>query len=104
MKPYTAFGALMALTLFSGAALAGPIETACNRSDRKAANRPVCNCIQQVADMTLHSTDQRRAAQFFKDPDKAHETWMSKSSRDDAFWDRYKQFGAYAEQYCAASS
>lgn len=85
-------------------AMAGPIEKACNKSDRRAASRPVCNCIQQVADMTLQSSDQRRAAEFFKNPDKAHSTWMSKSDRDDAFWERYKQFGAYAEQYCATTS
>lgn len=104
MKPFLVFSAALALSLLSGAAFAGPIEKACNRSDRKAANRPVCNCIQQVADMTLQNTDQRRAAKFFTNPDKAHAAWMSKSSRDDAFWDRYKQFGAYAERYCSSNS
>jgi hypothetical protein len=54
--------------------------------------------------MTLQNTDQRRAAKFFTNPDKAHAAWMSKSSRDDAFWDRYKQFGAYAERYCSSNS
>ena len=95
--------AALAALLFAvaGAAHAGPIEQACNRSDRKAASPPVCNCIQQVANKTLPSGDQRRAAQFFSDPDKAHSAWMSKTSRDDAFWERYKQFGSYAEQYCA---
>jgi hypothetical protein len=89
------------LSVIAGAAHAGPIEQACNKSNRKAANAPVCNCIQQVANMTLPGTDQRRAAQFFKDPDKAHSTWMAQNNRDDAFWERYKQFGSYAEQYCA---
>jgi hypothetical protein len=97
-------GLALALICVGSAMLAGPIEKACNKSDRKAANRPVCNCIQQVADMTLQGTDQRRAAEFFKNPDKAHSAWMSKSGRDDAFWERYKQFGAYAEQYCAQAS
>ncbi|MDZ7905668.1 MAG: hypothetical protein U5N55_07800 [Cypionkella sp.] len=101
---YIRSGLALALILASGAALAGPIETACNKSSRKAASRPLCNCIQQIADQTLANADQRRAAEFFKNPDKAHATWVSKTGRDDAFWERYKQFGSYAEQYCAGSA
>lgn len=89
-----------ALSVLSGMAAAGPIEKACNRSDRKAANRQLCGCIQQVADQTLRGADQRRAAAFFKDPEKAHKVWMSKSSGDDAFWERYKAFSAQAQVYC----
>lgn len=88
------------LAVLSSVAMAGPIEKACNRSDRKASNRSLCDCIQQVADMTLSNSDQRRAATFFKDPEKAHKVWMSKSRGDDAFWDRYKAFGEQAEAYC----
>lgn len=97
-------GAVMAallLPLMQTAALAGPIERACLRSDRDAANRSICSCIQQVADMTLRNGDQRRAAKFFSDPDRAHETWLSQRASDDAFWERYKNFGATAEAYCA---
>ena len=79
---------------------AGPIERACMASDR-GGNRSLCSCIQQAADMTLSGGDQRRAAKFFKDPDRAHATWVSQSASDDAFWDRYKQFGETAEAYCA---
>ena len=93
----------LALALFSTAAMAGPIERACNKSDRKAANRSLCGCIQSAADMTLSNSDQRRAVSFFKDPDKAHKVWMSKSRGDDAFWDRYKAFGAQAEAMCGGS-
>lgn len=85
----------------AGAAAAGPIESACNRSDRDAANRALCDCIQQVADFTLRSTDQRRVAGFFKDPEKAQDVKMSKRGADDAFWDRYKAFSEQAEAYCA---
>lgn len=92
------------LSLGATAASAGPIEQACNRSSRDAASPPVCNCIQQAADATLRSADQRRAAQLINDPDKAHKTWLSQNNRDDAFWERYKQFGAMAEQYCTAQS
>ena len=93
-------GAVLALG-FAGAALAGPVETACNRSDRDAASRSLCNCIGQVADQTLRGADQRRAAAFFRDPEKAHKAWMSKRDSDDAFWERYKAFGAQAEASCA---
>ncbi len=82
-------------------ASAGPIQSACLRSDRDAANRALCSCIQQVADMTLRGADQRRAAKFFADPDKANETWLSQRASDDAFWERYKAFGQTAEAYCA---
>lgn len=93
--------ATLALSTIPMQAAAGPIERACMRSDRDAANRQVCSCIQQVADMTLRNGDQRRAAKFFADPDRAHETWMSQRASDDAFWERYKNFGATAEAYCA---
>lgn len=98
--PLAAFAAL-ALPLFATSAAAGPIQTACMRSDRDAANRSLCACIQQVADMTLAGSDQRRAAKFFADPDKANDTWLSQRASDDAFWERYKNFGTTAEAYCA---
>lgn len=92
-------GALLALALPLAAA-AGPIEKACNRSERQASNRALCGCIQQVADQTLKSGDQRRAAKFFKDPDQAQKVRMSKSDNDNEFWSRYKNFGEMAEAYC----
>ena len=93
--------AVVSLPLFSTLAAAGPIEKACLRSDRPGATRAMCGCIQQAADQTLSNADQRRAASFFKDPDKANTVWLSKSDKDDAFWERYKNFGATAEAYCA---
>jgi hypothetical protein len=93
--------AALLLSLSATGAQAGPIQSACLRSDRDAANRSLCSCIQQVADMTLVGSDQRRAAKFFSDPDKANETWLSQRASDDAFWDRYKNFGQTAEAYCA---
>jgi hypothetical protein len=82
-------------------AQAGAIERACNNSDRDAANRSVCACIQQVADMSLSNSDQRRAAGFFNNPDKAQDVRLSDTSRDDEFWSRYTAFGEQAEAYCA---
>lgn len=95
------FGAAFAVAVFPLAALAGPIEGACLKSDRKAVSRSLCGCIQQVADMTLTGADQRRAAGFFRDPDQAQNVRMSKSDSDNAFWARYRSFGDMAEAYCA---
>lgn len=94
--------AMVSVPLFPLQSIAGPIETACLRSGRDAANRAVCGCIQEVADMVLRGADQRRAAKFFRDPNLAHSVWISQKPSDDAFWDRYKQFGEMAEAYCAA--
>ncbi len=100
MKSYLFATAVAAsFAVFSGVAEAGPIEKACMASDR-GGNRSLCGCIQQAADMTLSGGDQRRAAKFFKDPEAAHATWVSQSSSDDAFWERYKSFGQTAEAYC----
>lgn len=88
------------LAAFAAPGFAGPIESACLRSDRKQANRQLCGCIQQVADMTLRGGDQRRVVSFFKDPEKAQKVKMSKSKSDDAFWERYQSFGEQAEAFC----
>jgi hypothetical protein len=101
MKPILlAVAAAAFFPAMTSLAAAGPIERACMASDR-GGNRSLCGCIQQAADMTLSGGDQRRAAKFFNDPDRAHATWVSQSASDDAFWDRYKQFGETAEAYCA---
>lgn len=90
-----------ALLLTAPFAAAGPIDSACNASSRAAANRALCGCIQQVANMTLSNADQRRAAGFFRNPHQAQEVRMSKSNADNAFWGRYKQFADTAQRYCA---
>ncbi|SUZ31276.1 hypothetical protein ROE7235_01012 [Roseibaca ekhonensis] len=82
-------------------AFAGPIENACLRSDRAQATRAMCRCIDSVAQTALTRSEQRRAASFFSDPDRAQQVRMSKSARDNEFWDRYRAFGSTAEQYCA---
>lgn len=95
------FAALAALMLPAlPAAAAGRVEKACLRADR-AGSAALCNCIQQVADMTLSGSDQKMAAGFFSDPDQAQEIRASKKSSDSEFWARYRNFGAAAEAYCA---
>lgn len=93
---------LLTVALMSGAtgAFAGPIDSACLKGGRSQANRALCGCIQQVADMTLSRSDQRRAAKFFQDPHRAQEVRQSDRASDEAFWLRYKNFGATAEAYC----
>lgn len=86
------FGATMAS--------AGAIERACMKSDRKAANRSLCGCIQQVADATLSNREQRLAASFFKDPHKAQVIRQSDNSANEVFWKKYKAFGQNAQSYC----
>jgi hypothetical protein len=93
--------AAVGLPFLVSTAAAGSIERACNASNRDAANRSVCACIQSVADQSLSSAEQRRAAKFFSDPDRAQETRVSDSSRDEVFWQRYVAFGQQAEAYCA---
>jgi len=101
MKPAKILVALVAiLPVVASPTLAGPIQKACMASDR-GGNRSLCSCIQEAADLTLSNSDQRKAAKFFKDPEEAHATWVSQSSSDDAFWERYKSFGQTAEAYCA---
>ena len=91
------------LALSASAAQADIIERACMKADRKAANRSLCNCVQQVADITLNARDQRLASTFFKDPHRAQEVRQSDSASMEAFWLRYKEFGASAERYCASA-
>lgn len=81
-------------------AIAGPIETACNRSDRQQASRALCRCIDSVARNTLTRSEQRRAARFFTNPDEAQEVRMSPTRHDNEFWARYIAFGATADRTC----
>jgi hypothetical protein len=85
------------------AASAGVVESACLKSERKGVSRALCGCIQQVADLTLTRSDQRLAAKFFKDPQKAQDMRQAKGDRNNEFWSKYKNFGATAEAYCSVA-
>ena len=89
-----------AVVLTAPLAVAGPIDSACHGSERSGSAR-LCGCIQQVADATLSRADQRRAAGFFRDAEKAQEVRMSKRDADNAFWARYKNFANTAQAYCS---
>src|SRR5690554_5741613 len=92
--------AVLVIPVVPVAVQAGPIESACSRSDR-TASRSLCRCIQSVADQILTRSDQRQAAKFFRDPQQAQDVRMSKSARDNAFWGRYRSFGNAAEARCS---
>lgn len=102
MRAVLSAAVLSLSVLAPGAALAGPIESACNRSDRAASTRALCRCIDQVADRMLTGSEQRRAARFFRDPDEAQRVRASTSASDNEFWDRYRAWGAAAEGQCGA--
>jgi len=96
------FPVLVAVFLTIGAPLdANPIERACNGSNRSAANARLCSCIGGVARATLSRRDMRRAARFFRDPSRAEDMRMSERRSDEAFWDRYLEFGEAAEAQCS---
>lgn len=80
-------------------AYGGPIDNACNKAGR-SSSAGLCACIQQAADLTLSRADQRKAAGFFRDAQRAQEVRASKRASDTAFWSRYRNFTATAEAYC----
>jgi len=99
------FAALIAvITLPTTAPVAhagGKIQRACMKSDRPAASRRLCRCIQDAADLMLSGQDQTLAAKFFKDPQMAQDVRQADDSRKEAFWKRYKEFGSTAKAYCS---
>lgn len=84
----------------SGAASAQAIEHACLRSDREAKSRQLCGCIQQAANLTLAGPDQKLAASFYKDPQKAQDIRQSNNRSHERFWDRYKDYAETASTFC----
>lgn len=101
MRAVLSAAVLSLAVLAPAAALAGPIETACNRSDRPAANRALCRCIDDVARRMLTRSEQRRAARFFRDPDEAQRVRMSRDPEDNQFWARYRAWGETAQAMCS---
>jgi hypothetical protein len=93
------FGAI--LSLLASSVAADVIERACLTSDRPAADRALCGCIQDVANLTLTPSEQKKAATFFGNPHRAQEVRQSISRSDQRFWERYKLFGQSAKTYCS---
>ena len=100
------FGLCVALGAFwvlggCGGGVSGEIGQACMAGGRDAANPRLCSCVQGVANQTLSGSDQRRAASFFDDPDRAEAARFSDRPADDAFWERYRAFADTAEAICS---
>lgn len=92
----------MGLCLVSGPTWAGDaIANACLSAE--AASGALCDCLQQVADQTLDSSDQRKAAKLFTNPEKAEDLRQADSGSAEEFWNRYSNFAATAETTCPAS-
>jgi hypothetical protein len=83
-----------------GGRVTGEIGQACMRADRDAASVRLCSCVQQAADSSLNGAEQRRAATFFADPQRAQDTRQSDGSGDERFWDRYQAFVERARAMC----
>ncbi len=84
----------------AGGGVAGKSVRPASPAGREAASRSLCSCIQGAANETLAAADQRRAATFFADPQRAHDTRFSDRPADDAFWDRYDAFVDRARSRC----
>lgn len=82
----------------------GPISSACMASKRKARSRQLCGCIQAVANQNLSSSDQRLAASFYSDPQKAQDIRQSDRSSHETFWLKYKDYGQTAAASCGKSA
>jgi hypothetical protein len=92
--------AIALLAACGGGGVSGEIGQACMAAGREAASPSLCSCIQRVANQSLSGSDQRKAATFFEDPQRAQDTRTSDNNRDEAFWDRYRAFADRAEATC----
>lgn len=78
----------------------GPINSACLSSDRAARSRKLCGCIQAVANQTLNSSQQTRAATFYRSPHEAQVVRQSDRATDERFWEAYRAYGERSEKIC----
>ncbi|WP_240621017.1 arginine transporter [Pseudooceanicola lipolyticus] len=78
----------------------GPITSACMQAARTGATLERCGCVQAVANDSLSSSDQRRGAAFFTDPQRAQEIRQSSSRSDSEFWERWSAFSQKAAELC----
>lgn len=100
MRIILATVAVFTLTSCGGGRVSGDIGRACMDAGRAAAKPALCSCIQQVANQSLSASDQRRAADFFSDPQKAQDTRTSSNASTEAFWLRYRAFSDRASASC----
>ena len=97
---YAQIGLICAGLCLATPATAQDIEQACVKSSRGVGSHALCGCIQDAANLTLSTKDQRLAATFFADPNRAQEIRQSDRRHHEAFWERYQNFGQTAETFC----
>lgn len=90
----------LVIGLGAGAAMAAdnPVSRACQ--DARPDAGELCSCIGTAAELVLDQSAQRRAAQFFTNPDRAEAVRMSDNRNDEALWEAYQQFGETAVEMC----
>lgn len=88
------------LCLVCGPVWGNQIRSACLGSERGQGEAVLCTCIQDAADLTLTTRDQRRASAFFDNPDRAQSVRQSNRRQDEEFWGRYRNFSDMAEALC----
>lgn len=93
-------GALSLPALSTSATAGNAIAKACMSSPRGAAAPALCGCIQSVADTMLSAREQALGAQILIEPHKSQEIRASAKASDNAFWDKWRRFGAAAGQTC----
>lgn len=91
---------LTALVILTACGPRGAIRSACLDAGRKAANPALCACVQGAANGTLSRGEQKRAAKFFADPERAQDTRRRDDRASEAFWARYKRFSDRAARQC----
>ena len=96
----TIAGLSVVLGVLATPVFANQIERACMASDRSNGDRTLCGCIQDAANLTLTAKDQKLAASFFQNPDRAQEIRASDRRSNEVFWKRYTNFGKTAEAFC----
>lgn len=101
MKYLALICALSLTVLTVNFASAGSIKAACQKSDRSAANRASCTCIEKVANVMLTRKEKSRVAKFFKDPHKSQVLRQSDRRSDEKFWAKYKDFGQAVATHCS---
>ncbi|MFZ1661881.1 MAG: hypothetical protein WAT77_07955 [Paracoccaceae bacterium] len=95
------WAALAVMAGANGAHAGEAIEAACLRTGGSALSE-LCSCIQDAADLTLGQGEQRRAATFFRNPDRAQVYQTSTKQADQEFWSRYLTFTQQAQTFCSA--
>ena len=100
MKKHVLVVAVAAGVLLAGMAEAGPIKRACLKSDRDAASRQLCACIERVARPMFSRSEQRKIAKFFDDPHLSQQLRQSDRRADERFWQQYQAWGAAARARC----